>query len=175
MAILGGKEIIRRVKEGKDIQIENFDEKKVNPNSYNLTLNEKLVIYDEVVLDMKRENKIREIIIPESGFVLKPGRIYLAKVNEYTKTHNLVPIVEGRSSIGRLGLSVHPSTGFGDNGFEGRFTLELSVSQPLRIYPNVEVCQIVYHTIEGESDKYTGRYQNSEDVVKCRLYQDYEK
>lgn len=172
MAILGGKEIKERIKTG-DIYIEDFKEERVNPNSYNLTLNEKLVIYDEVILDMKRENNIKEVIIPESGFVLKPGRIYLAKVNEYTKTHNLVPIVEGRSSIGRLGLSVHPSTGFGDNGFEGRFTLELSVAQPLRIYPNIEVCQIVYHTIEGESDKYQGRYQGSEDVVKCRLYQDY--
>lgn len=171
MAILGGKEIIRRL--GTDIEIENFDEKKVNPNSYNLTLNEKLLVYTDNIIDMKKDNPVEEVIIPEEGVVLVPGKLYLAKVNEYTKTHNLVPIVEGRSSVGRLGLSVHPSTGFGDNGFEGRFTLELTVAQPLRIYKDVEICQIVFHTIEGESDKYKGRYQHSEDVVSCRLYKDY--
>lgn len=171
MAILGGKEIVKRL--GTDIEIENFDMKKVNPNSYNLTLNEKLLVYTCPVIDMKKDNPTEEIIIPEEGYVLEPGRLYLAKVNEYTKTHNLVPIVEGRSSVGRLGLSVHPSTGFGDNGFEGRFTLELTVAQPLRVYKDVEICQIVFHTIEGESDKYKGRYQHSEDVVSCRLHKDY--
>ena len=113
MAILGGKEIIKRL--GTDIEIENFDLNKVNPNSYNLTLNEKLLVYTDKVIDMKKDNPVEEIIIPEEGYVLHPGKLYLAKVNEYTKTHNLVPIVEGRSSVGRLGLSVHPSTGFGDN------------------------------------------------------------
>lgn len=171
MAILGGKEIVKRL--GTDIEIEDFDIKKVNPNSYNLTLNEKLLVYKDSIIDMKKDNPVEEIIIPEEGYVLVPGKLYLAKVNEYTKTHNLVPIVEGRSSVGRLGLSVHPSTGFGDNGFEGRFTLELTVAQPLRIYKDVEICQIVFHTIEGESDKYQGRYQHSEDVVSCRLYKDY--
>lgn len=171
MAILGGKEIIKRL--GTDIEIENFDLNKVNPNSYNLTLNEKLLVYTDKVIDMKKDNPVEEIIIPEEGYILYPGKLYLAKVNEYTKTHNLVPIVEGRSSVGRLGLSVHPSTGFGDNGFEGRFTLELTVAQPLRIYKDVQICQIVFHTIEGESDKYQGRYQHSDDVVSCRLHQDY--
>lgn len=171
MAILGGREIVKRL--GTDIEIENFNEDRVNPNSYNLTLNEKLLVYTDEVIDMKSDNPVEEIIIPEEGYVLYPGKLYLAKVNEYTKTHNLVPIVEGRSSVGRLGLSVHPSTGFGDNGFEGRFTLELTVAQPLRIYKDVEICQIVFHTIEGESDKYQGRYQHSDDVVSCRLHQDY--
>ncbi|MGL5749326.1 MAG: dCTP deaminase [Paraclostridium sp.] len=172
MAILGGLEIQKRL--GDDIIIRDFKESNINPNSYNLTLNEELIIYDEAIIDMKKNNKTKKTIIPEDGFVLYPGKVYLARVNEWTETFNLVPIVEGRSSIGRLGLSVHPSTGFGDNGFKGYFTLELTVAQPLRIYANTAICQIVYHTLEGESTPYNGRYQNSEEVIACRLYKDFE-
>lgn len=173
MAILGGIEITKRLNE--DIIIEGFKPENVNPNSYNLTLGKDLIVYDEEVLDMKKDNKHHRIEIPEEGYVLQPGILYLARVNEYTITHNLVPIVEGRSSVGRLGLSVHPSTGFGDNGFDGYFTLELTVTHPLRIYKDVAICQIVYHTLEGESTPYNGRYQKSKDVVPCRLHQDFNK
>lgn len=173
MAILGGKEIVRQMEKGA-IKISGFEPKRVNPNSYNLTLNEKLLVYTEDILDMKKNNPTKDIIIPEEGYVLLPGKLYLARVNEFTETLGFVPIVEGRSSVGRLALSVHPSTGFGDNGFRGYFTLELTVTHPLRIYANEEICQIVYHTIEGESDPYKGRYQDSKDVIACRLYKDFE-
>ena len=59
-------------------------------------------------------------------------------------------MLEGRSSVGRLGLFIHVTAGFGDVGFAGYWTLEMFCIHPIVIYPNVEICQIYYHTIQGE-------------------------
>lgn len=173
--ILGGKEIIKRVEKG-DIYIDNFDPKKVNPNSYNLTLGNKLMRSKEIILDMKKDNKFEEIEIPEEGILLIPGTLYLARTNERTITHNLVPMLEGRSSTGRLGLQIHVTAGFGDVGFDGYWTLEITVVQPLKIYAGTEICQIYYHTIEGEYDEYkSDKYQKNKGIQTSQLYKEFEK
>jgi len=82
--ILSGLEIKNKL--GKDIIIEPFDEKLLNPNSYNLRLHNELLVYEEDVLDMKKLNKTRNIIIPEEGYILNPGKLYLGRTFEYTKT-----------------------------------------------------------------------------------------
>src|SRR5256885_9005287 len=112
--ILSGDEIYEKV--GRDIVIDPFDESRLNPNSYNLTLHDELLTYEEVVLDMAAPNRTRRLRIPKEGLVLTPQKLYLGRTAELTETHNLVPMIEGRSSIGRLGLFVHV-TGFGDVGF----------------------------------------------------------
>lgn len=171
--ILSGKEIKNRI--GKDIFIEPYSEKQLNPNSYNLKLHNELLIYEDEVLDMKKENKAKKIVIPEEGLLLEPGKLYLGRTIEFTKTENLVPMLEGRSSIGRLGLFIHITAGFGDVGFAGYWTLEIFCVQPIRIYSGVEICQIYYHDIHGEYDKYTsGKYQNNKDVQPSLLFKDFE-
>ena len=170
--ILSGKEIKNRI--GKDIFIEPYSEKQLNPNSYNLKLHNELLIYEDEVLDMKKENKAKKIVIPEQGLLLEPGKLYLGRTVEFTKTENLVPMLEGRSSIGRLGLFIHITAGFGDVGFAGYWTLEIFCVQPIRIYSGVEICQI-YYDIHGEYDKYTsGKYQNNKDVQPSLLFRDFE-
>ena len=104
---------------GDDIVIDPFDEARLNPNSYNLTLHDELMVYEEVVLDMRRANRVRRMTIPPEGLVLHPSQLYLGRTVERTETRNLVPMIEGRSSIGRLGLFVHVTAGFGDVGFCG--------------------------------------------------------
>lgn len=171
--ILSGKEIKNKL--GKEIVINPYNEKQLNPNSYNLRLHNELLIYDETVLDMKKENKVKKIIIPEDGLVLEPGKLYLGRTIEYTETDNYVPMLEGRSSIGRLGLFIHVTAGFGDVGFRGYWTLEIFCVQPIKIYPAVELCQIYYHSVEGDYDKYcSGKYQNNEGVQPSLLYKDFE-
>lgn len=171
--ILSGKEILNRI--GKEIQIEPFDEKFLNPNSYNLRLHNELLVYENSVLDMKKLNRTKSIIIPEEGMVLEPGRLYLGRTYEYTKTDRYVPMLEGRSSIGRLGLYIHVTAGFGDVGFSGYWTLEIQCIQPVKIYPMVEICQIYYHSIEGEYEKYnSGKYQNNTGIQPSLLYRDFE-
>ncbi len=112
--ILSGHEIRRSL--GKNIVIDPFDEANLNPNSYNLTLHNELMVYEEVVLDMAKANRVRRITIPPEGLVLGPNQLYLGRTVERTETHNLVPMIEGRSSVGRLGLFVHVTAGFGDVG-----------------------------------------------------------
>lgn len=172
--ILSGLEIKKHL--GKEIIIDPFDEKCLNPNSYNLRLHNELLVYEEEILDMKKPNKTRKIIIPEDGLVLEPGRLYLGRTLEYTKTEGYVPMLEGRSSIGRLGLFIHVTAGFGDVGFSGYWTLEIHCVQPIKIYPGVEICQIYYHSIEGEYVKYyNGKYQNNTGIQPSMLYLDFEK
>lgn len=171
--ILSGKEIYKRL--DKDIFIEPFDEKRLNPNSYNLSLHNEMMVYNSPELDMKKQNDVTKIIIPEEGFLLETGKLYLGRTKEFTRTENLVPMLEGRSSIGRLGLFVHVTAGFGDVGFSGFWTLEMFCVQPIRIYPNVEICQIYYHSIEGDFETYKGgKYQNNKGIQASMLYKDFE-
>ena len=120
--ILSGKEIESRI--GNEIIIDPYDRNKLNPNSYNLTLDKDLIVYTDPILDMKKENNTDRMTIPPDGLIIEPGRLYLGRTVEYTTTTDLVPMLEGRSSIGRLGLFIHVTAGFGDVGNYGFRTME---------------------------------------------------
>lgn len=173
--ILSGLEIKKQIANG-NIRIDPYDETLLNPNSYNLRLHNEMLVYTDDVLDMKQPLHTEKLIIPEEGLLLKPGRLYLGRTHEYTATKNFVPMLEGRSSIGRLGLYIHVTAGFGDVGFAGYWTLEIQCVQPVRIYPMVEICQIYYHTIQGDYEEYvSGKYQNNTGIQPSLLYRDFEK
>ncbi len=172
--ILSGKEIQNRL--GKDIFIEPFNRGQLNPNSYNLKLYNELLVYEDACLDMKKEHRVKKLSIPEEGLILEPNRLYLGRTKEYTRTENYVPMLEGRSSIGRLGLFIHVTAGFGDVGFSGYWTLEIHCIQPVKIYSDIDICQIYYHTIEGDYEKYnSGKYQNNNGIQPSLMYKDFEK
>lgn len=172
--ILSGLEIEKNL--GKNIIIEPFSRSQLNSNSYNVRLHNKLLVYKEKTLDMKKQNETKEIIISDKGFKLEPNELYLGRTLEYTTTKNFVPMIEGRSSIGRLGIFIHITAGFGDVGFSGYWTLEIFCIKPIIIYPNVEIAQLYYHTIDGEYEEYSsGKYQNNTDVQPSMLYKDFLK
>src|SRR6185436_11819688 len=134
---------------------------------------DEVMTYEEVVLDMRKANRVRRISIPPEGLVLSPNQLYLARTIERTETFNLVPMIEGRSSIGRLGLFVHVTAGFGDVGFCGYWTLAMLAVQPVRVYPNVQICQIFYHQISGDHIEYSSeKYQNARDIQPSLLYRE---
>ncbi len=169
--ILSGKEILSNL--GTRIVIDPFREEHLNSNSYDLTLHHELLLYEEVVLDMRKPNRVRRLVIPEDGLVLTPNQLYLGRTIERTETYGLVPMIEGRSSVGRLGLFVHVTAGFGDVGFRGYWTLEMFAVQPIRIYPGVAICQIFYHEIRGEHEEYrNGKYQDNKDIQPSLLFQE---
>ena len=72
--VLSGHEIVAQL--GKNIVIDPFDESNINPNSYNLCLHDELMVYEEVLLDMRRANRTRRIKIPRDGLVLGPNQVY---------------------------------------------------------------------------------------------------
>jgi dCTP deaminase len=172
--ILGDKEILKAI-EKKEIIIDPFERERLNSNSYNLRLYNKLLIIEDEVLDMKKPSKTKEVEIPETGFLLQPGQLYLGRTLEFTKTECYVPLLEGRSSIGRLGIFVHATAGFGDVGFSGYWTLEISVVKPVIIYPFIEICQIYYHEVKGCKNKYCGKYQNNKEIQISKIYKELEK
>lgn len=170
--ILSGKEIAKNI--GKTIFIEPYDESRVNPNSYNLSLHNELLVYESHELDMKKPNATKKITIPEEGLLLEPGKLYLGRTVEHTSTQTFVPMLEGRSSTGRLGLFIHVTAGFGDIGFSGYWTLEIFCIQPIKIYPRAEVCQIYFHDIHGEYDLYSSdKYQDNDDIQPSMMYKDF--
>jgi dCTP deaminase len=169
--ILSGNEIRRQL--GSNIVIDPFNESRLNPNSYNLSLHDELLVYEEVVLDMRKSNRVERIRIPEEGLVLTPNQLYLGRTLERTETHNYVPMIEGRSSIGRLGLFVHVTAGFGDVGFCGYWTLEMFAVQPVKIYPGVPICQIFFHEIVGDITEYSSeKYQHNRDIQPSMLFRE---
>lgn len=171
--MLSGEEIIKEIESG-NIVIKPYDKKLVNPNSYNLHLSNELLVYKDDVLDSQKENKTEKIIIPEEGLVLEPNKLYLGRTIEHTETDKYVPMLNGRSSIGRLGITIHVTAGFGDVGFKGTWTLEIFCIKPVRIYPNMEICQICYYPVVGDTNiQYKGKYLNQQDVTASRLYTEY--
>lgn len=170
--ILTGEEIRSRL--GADISISPFRDEHCNPNSYDLTLHNELLVYEEVVLDVKEPNRFRRMTIPDEGLILSPGQVYLARTVEYTETKRLVPMIEGRSSLSRLGLFVHGSGGFGNIGFQGHWTIELFTVQPIRIYAGIRICQIAYHEIVGQVGQFeSSKYQNNHDIQPSMMFKEF--
>ncbi len=136
--------------EKRKIIIEPFDPAFLGTNSYDVHLSKHLATYDDALLDARKHNKISHFEIPDEGFVLQPNTLYLGVTLEYTETHSHVPFLEGKSSTGRLGIDIHATAGKGDVGFCNTWTLEISVSQPVRVYHGMPVGQLIYFVVEGE-------------------------
>ena len=177
--ILSGNDIKNRVAEG-DIVIQPFSPDRLGYNSYDLTLHETLYRYKstDIYRDVKKEYELHPINMTGDGFILSPGKLYLGKTNEYTETHGLVPMIEGVSSVARHGIFIHVTAGFGDIGFCGNWTLEITAIEPVKIYPNMRIAQIYYHTVQGRINRTygeKGKYQNSREVQGSKLYKEFEQ
>jgi len=132
------------------ILVEPFNRECLGSNSYDVHLGKTLATYDDRILDARKHNTIRSFEIPEEGFVLEPHLFYLGVTQEYTETKEHVPFLEGKSSVGRLGIDIHATAGKGDVGFCNYWTLEISVKQPVRVYAGMPIGQLIYFHISGE-------------------------
>ena len=137
-----------------DIVIQPFRKECLGTNSYDVHLSKNLAAYKDDVLDAKKHNEIFHFEIPEEGFVLQPRVLYLGVTEEYTETHTCVPFLEGKSSVGRLGIDIHATAGKGDVGFCNTWTLEISCTHPVRVYAGMPIGQLIYFRVEGDIDRY---------------------
>ncbi|HMP31363.1 MAG TPA: dCTP deaminase [Saprospiraceae bacterium] len=158
--ILSDKKILEAIQTG-DIVIKPFDEAKLGTNSYDVHLGKYLATYNDEVLDAKKHNQITIFEIPDEGIVLEPGRLYLGVTKEYTETHNAVPFLEGKSSVGRLGIDIHATAGKGDVGFCNHWTLEISCSQKVKVYEGMPIGQLIYFMVEGDIKNYYNKKENA--------------
>jgi dCTP deaminase len=188
--VLTGKEILKQMDAGT-IHIQPFNPANLGPNSYDVSINRKLLVYDlapGAALDMKLDNPTLSVEIPDEGLILQPGTLYLGCTNETATSNRFVPMFEGRSSIGRLGINTHITAGFGDVGWgylpgpDGKlecqfptWTLEIEVVHPIRIYPDVRIGQVYFMRPEGEITFYKGKYTKQREPQASRLFQDFKK
>lgn len=163
--ILTDQEILNHL-EKKSIVIEPFRRECLGSNSYDVHLGKMLATYTDQTLDAKKDNPIEFFEIPAEGYVLRPEVFYLGVTHEYTETHKHVPFLEGKSSVGRLGIDIHATAGKGDVGFCNFWTLEISVKKPVRVYAGMPIGQLIYFEVQGDvltpynkksNAKYTGK------------------
>ena len=147
--ILTDLAILKAMEEG-DILVEPYNRNCLGTNSYDVHLSKYLACYIDDVIDAKKHNQVEHFEIADDGIVLQPGKTYLGSTLEYTETRSFVPFLEGKSSVGRLGIDIHATAGKGDVGFCNHWTLEISVSQPVRIYAAMPIGQLIYFKVEGE-------------------------
>lgn len=184
--ILTGDAIVSAYHNG-DIVISNFDESRVNPNSYNLRLSNEFKRYmisykDDEYIDISKGCKTQDImkvingeLVRPDNLYLKPGEFVLGTTIESIFTDKYIPIITGRSSVGRYSISVHQEAGFGDVGFSGRWTLQISTQLPVMLKAGMDVCQVYFITPHGPINGrlYNGKYQHADGPIESRLYEDY--
>ncbi len=172
--ILTGSEIEKRVKKGS-IVISPFSPKQINPNSYDFRLGDALKVYTNEVLDTKKYNPVETIKITEKGFVLEPDKIYLGHTVETMGSKKYVPVIRGKSSIGRLGLFVHITADLIDVGSINQWTLMLHAVQKIRVYPNMLIGQVTFWKTQGKIMLYDGKYQGSVGPMESHVFKDFEE
>ena len=149
---------------------------KIGENYITVTLSNMLKTYETSLLETTSPNPSQTILIPETGFILEPNKLYLGSTNEYTKTDGYVPVLSGLLELATLGMEIHITAGFGDNGFEGTWTLEIICSNPTVIYPNMEIGRVYYYPLIGDDKiKYRGKYFGQIDPTESRLAKEYVK
>ena len=163
--ILSDTKILEAIENG-EIVIEPFKKESLGTNSYDVHLGKYLAIYKDEVLDARVHHEVEYIEIPQEGYVIKPHILYLGVTEEYTETHRTVPFLEGKSSVGRLGIDIHATAGKGDVGFCNTWTLEISCVQPVRIYAGMPIGQLIYFSVEGEVLNYYNKKKGAKYVKK---------
>ncbi|MDQ3290662.1 MAG: dCTP deaminase [Bacteroidota bacterium] len=166
--ILTDKEILAEMAKG-NILIEPFDRHCLGTNSYDVHLGKHLATYKDDIIDARKHNEIVHFDIPETGFVLQPSTLYLGVTQEYTESHAHVPFLEGKSSVGRLGIDIHATAGKGDVGFCNTWTLEISVTQPVRVYAGMPIGQLIYFEVKGDIENFYNKKSNAKYTTRTEL------
>ena len=176
--------------EQRQIVIKPFHKECLGSNSYDVHLGKWLAQYkkpEDGILDAKAPLELTYTKIPKQGFVFMPGQFYLGVTHEYTETHApYVPFLEGISSTGRLSIKIHDTAGKGDVGFCNTWTLEITVTEPVRVYAGMPIGQLIYHTVEGHvinpynkkiSQKYNATSYANRNLkpVESRMYKNFGK
>lgn len=173
--------LIKKAVSNGGIVITPFNPDNIGPNSYDVHLSPRILVYNHGILDAKADNGVSRLEIVENGMLLRPGELYLGTTLEYTETNAFVPFLEGKSSIGRLGIKIHATAGKGDYGFKGHWTLEIECTRAIRIYAGMPIGQLLFFTTEPPTTPYDRRDKsnyngsNTIDPVPSKLWKWFER
>jgi dCTP deaminase len=170
--IITGREIEEQVASGR-VKIEPFRAQHLTTNSYDLTLGDKYLTYEDEILDprVQPNSKVRQI--PESGLQMSPGDFLLGESLEKIGSDFYVPKIHAKSGIARLGLFVHITADLIDIGSYGKTTFQLYATLPIVLYPGMLIAQVTFWRPEGRISLYTGKYQGSDGPQPSKTYLDY--
>lgn len=185
MSVLNDKEIRRELLE-RNIEINPTPHPiQIQPASVDLRLDDTYLTFNTtttMVIDTRREQHYTEYhsFSDNCPLVLQPGQFILAQTVEQVKLpDDILGRVEGRSSLGRLGIVIHVTAGFIDPGFEGNITLEIVNlgDIPVVLYPNQRVCQIVFERLASSCERPYGvgninKYQGQSSPTPSGIYMD---
>lgn len=167
---------IRKAIEAGEITIEPYTWSFAGPNSYDVRLASELKTYRlpdcRWPLDSRSDNACDDLLIPESGLILKPNILYLGRTIERLHSNTYAATIHGRSSVGRLGITVHQTAAFIDVGFSGVVTLEIVVVHPVRVHAGMRIAQVAFHPLVGDVELYVGKYQHAVSVEASKLFRD---
>jgi dCTP deaminase len=174
--ILSDKSIKRLIQEGR-LGIEPLKEENIQASSIDLTLGEDVIFYRVDFIDVRAEElPVERRSIPQEGIVIEPKSFLLATTLEYIRLpEDITAFVEGRSSLGRLGLFIE-NAGWVDAGFEGQITLELynANSVPIKLYKGMRICQIVLSRLDQPAERpYRGKYFRQRGVTPSKIFVDF--
>lgn len=175
--ILSDSKILEHIENG-NIFISDFDRSRLNPTSYDVLLDNKMKLYSQDVLDCRSSNDVDEFTIPEYGYILQPNQLYLYSTKEVVGVKKHSCEIKNKSSLARLGLTIHLVASWIDVGFKGNVTLEMTVVKPLKIYPYMKIGQLVFHSISGEvlesyDQKSGSKYMNQSGVQESKMHENW--
>jgi dCTP deaminase len=162
--ILTGPQIDSAVEKG-EIIIRPFRKSQLAPNSYDFRLGNRCCVYTSKTLDAAKENKTRAFTIPKRGIVLQPNRLYLVNTEETMGSTHYVPIIRGRSSVGRMGIFIDITADLIDLGSVNQWTLQLHAVHPVRVYPEMLIGQVTFWRTFGRRVQYDGKYHRHRSPV----------
>ena len=185
--ILSDRDITEAIKAGR-ITIEPFDFDDVQPSSVDLHVDRMFRVFHNArypFIDVKQPMEdLTELVEvkDDEPFILHPGEFVLGSTLELVKLPgDLVARLEGKSSLGRLGLLIHSTAGFVDPGWTGHLTLELSnvATLPITIYPGMKIGQISFYELSSEAEnpygstKVRSKYQGQRGPTPSRYFENF--
>lgn len=172
--ILSGRRIHEAVVAG-DIVISPFEPRQLGPNSYDFRLGDRCTVYKNEILDTGTRNDTVDVAVSDSGIVIHPHQVYLFNTHETLGSERFVPIIRGRSSVGRLGLFINITADLIDVGSINQWTLQLHSVIPVRVFPGMLIGQVTFWAIEGEISLYRGKYARTSSPAASLSYLDFQK
>lgn len=152
--MLSDRDIIENIKKG-DLSLDPFNEELIQPASIDIRIGSEFRVFQNhkyafIDPSINQESLTTKLMVSDK-FILHPGEFVLGTTLEYIKLGNLAARLEGKSSLGRLGLLTHATAGFIDPGFEGHITLELSnaANLPIIIYPGMKIGQLAFFELSS--------------------------
>ena len=155
--LLSDRDIIAQVQAGR-VSLDPWDAAMVQPSSVDVRLDKFFRVFENhrypVIDPAEDQSELTREVVPPSGqaFVLHPGEFVLGSTYEYVKLpDDIAARLEGKSSLGRLGLLTHSTAGFIDPGFEGHVTLELSnmATLPIKLWPGMKIGQCCFFRLSS--------------------------